>query len=112
MFSNKKKVVFIDRDGVINFDSPEYIKSEEEFDFIPDSAEAFWNSCREWIRCHNHNEPVCDRQESGFLPRPGKNFFEKMRRGVSNFGGRILDIFSVPMFPMTDAAAERSRNPA
>ena len=41
MFVNKTKTVFIDRDGVINFDSPDYIKNEDEFVFIPGSAEAF-----------------------------------------------------------------------
>ena len=35
-----KKVVFLDRDGVINFDSPDYIKSRAEFKFIPGSIEA------------------------------------------------------------------------
>ncbi|MCG8453394.1 MAG: HAD-IIIA family hydrolase [Spirochaetales bacterium] len=32
--------VFLDRDGVINADSPDYIKSPEEFHFIPGSPEA------------------------------------------------------------------------
>ncbi|MGD9373877.1 MAG: D-glycero-beta-D-manno-heptose-1,7-bisphosphate 7-phosphatase, partial [Desulfobacterales bacterium] len=34
-----KRVVFLDRDGTINRDSPEYIKSWEEFEFIPGSIE-------------------------------------------------------------------------
>ena len=32
-----RKVVFLDRDGVINADSPDYIKSWDEFDFLPGS---------------------------------------------------------------------------
>ena len=32
--------VFLDRDGVINYDSPEYIKSPDEVIFIPGSLEA------------------------------------------------------------------------
>ena len=35
----KKRVVFLDRDGVINQDSPDYIKNPEEFIFLPRSAE-------------------------------------------------------------------------
>ncbi|MFO8083077.1 MAG: D-glycero-beta-D-manno-heptose 1,7-bisphosphate 7-phosphatase [Desulfobacterales bacterium] len=35
-----KKVVFLDRDGVINFDSLSYIKNLEEFIFIPGSLSA------------------------------------------------------------------------
>jgi len=34
------KVVILDRDGVINYDSPQYIKSPEEFIPIPGSLEA------------------------------------------------------------------------
>ena len=35
-----QKVIFLDRDGVINRDSPDYIKSWAEFEFIPGSLEA------------------------------------------------------------------------
>ena len=34
------KVVFLDRDGVINVDSPDYIKNWAEFEFISGSLEA------------------------------------------------------------------------
>ncbi len=34
------KVILLDRDGVINYDSLHYIKSEEEFILIPESVEA------------------------------------------------------------------------
>ncbi|HEV2613632.1 MAG TPA: D-glycero-beta-D-manno-heptose 1,7-bisphosphate 7-phosphatase [Gammaproteobacteria bacterium] len=34
------KLVILDRDGVINYDSPEYIKSPEEWHAIPGSLEA------------------------------------------------------------------------
>ena len=35
-----QKVVFLDRDGVINEDSPDYIKNVHEFQFIPGSLES------------------------------------------------------------------------
>lgn len=35
-----RRVVFLDRDGVINRDSPDYIKSLAEFEFLPGSLEA------------------------------------------------------------------------
>jgi D-glycero-D-manno-heptose 1,7-bisphosphate phosphatase len=34
-----KNVVFLDRDGVINHDSPDYIKGWSEFEFLPGSLE-------------------------------------------------------------------------
>lgn len=33
-----KKIVFLDRDGVINKDSPEYVKGPDEFEFLPRSV--------------------------------------------------------------------------
>ncbi|OGV28193.1 MAG: D-glycero-beta-D-manno-heptose-1,7-bisphosphate 7-phosphatase [Legionellales bacterium RIFCSPHIGHO2_12_FULL_37_14] len=35
-----KKAIILDRDGVINYDSYNYIKSPEEFNFIPHSIDA------------------------------------------------------------------------
>ncbi len=37
---NKMKLIILDRDGVINFDSDDYIKSPEEWHIIPGSLEA------------------------------------------------------------------------
>ena len=35
-----KRFVFLDRDGVINKDSPDYVKSWSEFEFLPGSKDA------------------------------------------------------------------------
>jgi len=35
-----KRYVFLDRDGVINKDSPDYVKSWSEFEFLPGSLDA------------------------------------------------------------------------
>ncbi|MBT6734259.1 MAG: HAD-IIIA family hydrolase, partial [Gammaproteobacteria bacterium] len=37
---NHQKYIILDRDGVINIDSPSYIKSAEEWNAIPNSLEA------------------------------------------------------------------------
>lgn len=39
------KLVILDRDGVINFDSDQYIKSVDEWNIIPDSADAIARLC-------------------------------------------------------------------
>lgn len=40
VFSNKLKLIILDRDGVINFDSPNYIRNIREWVPIPGSLEA------------------------------------------------------------------------
>jgi len=37
---SEKKLIILDRDGVINFDAPEFVKSPEEWRAIPGSLEA------------------------------------------------------------------------
>jgi len=43
---NSPKLVILDRDGVINFDSDDYIKSESEWNIIPNSADAIGRLCK------------------------------------------------------------------
>ena len=38
--STKRKAIFMDRDGVINYNRNDYVKSWDEFEFIPGSIEA------------------------------------------------------------------------
>lgn len=47
-----KKLVILDRDGVINFDSPGYIKSPEEWVPIPGSIEAIARLHRQGFRVY------------------------------------------------------------
>lgn len=98
MSVNNKKIVFIDRDGVINFDSPLYIKNEDEFVFIPGSAEAFGllkNNGFEAIIITNQS--VIGRKM--VTPDGLEKIFSKMRTGILESGGQILDIFFCPHVP-------------
>ncbi len=93
-----KKVVFLDRDGTINQDSANYIKSWSEFKFLPRSIEA-----------------VRDLTAAGFLiivitnqsgiprklisPEELENIHSKMKASVESQGGKISDIFFCPHLP-------------
>ncbi|MGD8470933.1 MAG: D-glycero-beta-D-manno-heptose 1,7-bisphosphate 7-phosphatase [Desulfobacterales bacterium] len=93
-----KKVVFLDRDGTINQDSADYIKSWPEFVFLPRSIEA-----------------LCDLTAAGFTsivitnqsaiarklisPRELENIHSKMKAAVESQGGKICDIFFCPHLP-------------
>lgn len=92
------KTVFLDRDGVINQDSPLYIKSPDEFIFIPGSTDA--------IKCLSQNgfdvmvitnQSVIGRK---MIPQATLDaIFEKMNHGIEEIGGKIKDIFFCPHAP-------------
>lgn len=89
------KIVILDRDGVINFDSPLYIKSPAEWKPIPGSPEAIARLNQAGYRV------VVATNQSGV----GRGLFDmdtlnaihdKMHKAVALAGGRIDAIFFCP----------------
>jgi D-glycero-D-manno-heptose 1,7-bisphosphate phosphatase len=89
------KLVILDRDGVINHDSPAYIKSPEEWKPIPGSLEAIALLSQSGYRV------LVATNQSGV----GRGLFEmstlnaihdKMHRALGLAGGRIDGIFYCP----------------
>ena len=89
------KLAILDRDGVVNFDSPQYIKSPEEWKPIPGSLDAIARLNQWGYRV------VIATNQSGM----GRGLFdmdtlnaihEKMIRAVAQVGGRIDAIFFCP----------------
>ena len=93
-----KYTVFLDRDGVINQDSAEYVKDPSEFEFIPKSPEAialFTQSGFNVIVITNQSMIGRNIASQGRL----EAIFGKMKAGVEAAGGRITDIFYCPHVP-------------
>ncbi len=92
------RVVFLDRDGVINQESPEYIKTRAEFKFIPGSLEAICRLSQEGFNIIIiTNQSVIGRKmvtTEGLL-----QIHAKLRQQVKNGGGCIKDIFYCPHLP-------------
>lgn len=93
--SAPKKLVILDRDGVINLDSDAYIKSPEEWVAIPGSLEAIARLNQAGYRV------IVVSNQSGI----GRRLFdmaalnamhEKMHRALAAFGGRIDAVFFCP----------------
>lgn len=92
------RVVFLDRDGVINRDSPDYIKGWREFEFIPGSREAMARLTRAGLTLILiTNQSAVAR---GLITRPGLGrLHQRLCTAVAGTGGRIHDIFFCPHHP-------------
>jgi len=92
------KVIFLDRDGVINRDSPDYIKHWEEFEFLPGSLDAL----RLLTEAGYHlilitNQSIVNR---GMVPlQVLEHTHRRLRETVAAAGGQIFDIFFCPHRP-------------
>jgi len=89
------KLIILDRDGVINYDSDQFIKTPEEWKPIPGSLEAIARLCQADYRV------VVATNQSGI----GRGLFDmhtlnaihdKMHKAVALAGGRIDAIFYCP----------------
>ncbi len=89
------KLIILDRDGVINFDSDQFIKSPEEWKPIPGSLEAIARLCQADYRV------VVATNQSGI----GRGLFDmsvlnaihdKMHKACALMGGRIDAVFFCP----------------
>jgi len=103
------KVVFLDRDGVINVDSPDYIKSWDEFDFIPGSLEAI-----ALLTAHGltviviTNQSVIGRKL--VEPETLQDMHQRVQDAVLAAGGRIHAFYHCPHVPQ-DACVCRKPEP-
>ncbi|MBW1820830.1 MAG: D-glycero-beta-D-manno-heptose 1,7-bisphosphate 7-phosphatase [Deltaproteobacteria bacterium] len=98
--SNQKldKVVFLDRDGVINLDSSDYIKSWSEFKFIPRSIEAIKElTLKGFNVIVITNQSVINRN---MVSGKGLEYIHTMMKNeIRSGGGLINDIVFCPHIP-------------
>ena len=101
-----QKVVFLDRDGVINRDSRHYVKSWDEFEFIPGSLSAI-------RRLHTHGHPVIiitnqSGVNRGLIPLDVLNdIHTRLKQKVRQNGGEITDIFFCPHRPAENCTCRK-----
>ena len=94
----KQKVVFLDRDGVINRDSPNYIKSWSEFEFLPGSLEALKKlTMNGFVVMVITNQSVIHRKMISL--KALEHIHDMMKKTVLSRGGDIRDIFFCPHIP-------------
>jgi D-glycero-D-manno-heptose 1,7-bisphosphate phosphatase len=102
------KLIILDRDGVINFGSDQFIKTPDEWKPIPGSLEAIARLTREGWRV------VVATNQSGLA----RGLFEmatlnaihaKMHKAVAQAGGRIEAIFYCPHAAEMDCACRKPK---
>jgi D-glycero-D-manno-heptose 1,7-bisphosphate phosphatase len=92
------KVIFLDRDGVINYDSADYIKSWEEYKFLPGSLEAMAAlSQAGFTLILITNQSIIGRKMVSVAVLEEMHF--RLKQAVDTAGGRIFDIFYCPHHP-------------
>lgn len=93
-----KKIIILDRDGVINYDSYDYIKTPDEWEAIPGSLEAIAQLNRAGFYV------IVATNQSGI----GRGYYdvamldlihEKMLSELASVGGHIEEIFFCPHLP-------------
>lgn len=92
------KLIILDRDGVINHDSDDYIKSPEEFTPIPGSLEAITrlNHAGYLVLVATNQSGIA----RGYFSMDTLNqIHDKLKRQLSAYGGRIDGIFFCPHGP-------------
>lgn len=92
------KYVFLDRDGVICRDRPDYLKSWEEFQFIPGSLEAIRELSKNGISpILITNQSVINR---GMVTEDGLAYIHgRMIDAIRQSGGRVEKIYYCPHIP-------------
>ena len=101
--------VALDRDGVVNHDSPNYIKSPAEWQPVPGSLEAIARLTQAgWRVCLATNQAGLGRKLFDYDAFAGMN--AKMQKALADLGGRIDAVAFAPEHP--DQATEmRKPNP-
>jgi D-glycero-D-manno-heptose 1,7-bisphosphate phosphatase len=93
-----KNVIFLDRDGVINYDSSNYIKCWKEYAFLPGSKAAIADLTQAgYTLILITNQSIIGREM--VLPAVLDDIHRRMGQAVADAGGRIIDIFYCPHHP-------------
>ncbi len=100
------KIVILDRDGVINYDSDQYIKNPDEWRPLPGSIEAIARLTQAGFRV------LVATNQSGI----GRGLFDmtalnamhaKMHKAVNHAGGRIEAVFYCPDAAESDSSCRK-----
>lgn len=100
--------IFLDRDGVINENRPDYVKSWQEFRFLPGAKEAIAR-----LTCAGHRILVCTNQAGiarGILSvETVEEIHRRMMDEIAEAGGRIERVYYCPHAKDAHCACRKPR---
>ncbi|MDD2701474.1 MAG: D-glycero-beta-D-manno-heptose 1,7-bisphosphate 7-phosphatase [Sideroxydans sp.] len=103
------KLIILDRDGVINYDSDQFIKSPDEWKPIPGSLEAIAR-----LNQNGYRVVVATNQSGigrGLFDMPTLNaIHDKMHKSLAQVGGRIDAIFFCPHTNEADCGCRKPKS--
>jgi D-glycero-D-manno-heptose 1,7-bisphosphate phosphatase len=103
------KLIILDRDGVINYDSDQFIKSPEEWKPLPGSLEAIAR-----LSQADYRVVVATNQSGvgrGLFDMPTLNaIHDKMLKAAAHAGGRIDAIFFCPHTPEAGCSCRKPKS--
>ncbi len=103
------RLIILDRDGVINYDSEQFIKSPDEWKPIPGSLEAIAR-----LNQNGYRVVVATNQSGigrGLFDMPTLNaIHDKMHKSLAQVGGRIDAIFFCPHTSEADCSCRKPKS--
>lgn len=102
------RTIILDRDGVINEDSPDYIKTADEWTAIPGSLQAIARFCHNGYRviiASNQSGLATDKFDISAL----NEIHQKMLTHLAQYGGHIDAIFFCPHEPGQNCECRKPR---
>jgi D-glycero-D-manno-heptose 1,7-bisphosphate phosphatase len=95
---SRRPAIFLDRDGVINVNRPDHVKTWEEFEFLPRSIPALQQAAAAgWIVIVTTNQAAIHR---GFVAEATvREIHARMQLSVERAGGCIHAIYYCPHTP-------------
>jgi D-glycero-D-manno-heptose 1,7-bisphosphate phosphatase len=104
------KIIFLDRDGTINRELPEYVKRWEEFEFLPTVLDALRLWRAEGFKCFVVTNQSCVERKLVTAERV-REILDRMCREVESAGGKIEKAYFCPHAPEVSSCACRKPAP-
>ncbi len=105
----KRRAVFLDRDGVINVNRPDHVKSWDEFRFLPGALEALAQLAKsEFMVIVATNQAAIHREMVD--EATVRDIHDRMLAEVERAGGRIHAVYYCPHLPEENCECRKPKS--